>query len=342
MSTIDNAKWEDRVVSPGEVLAHIKPGMTIFLGSGVAEPRTLMKTLIDSGLSNTNDLELIQLTSHSDIFSLKKLDWQKYRLKTFFSTWASTEAVVAGSVDLIPGRFSQIPRIIKSKRLPIDVAFIQITPPNEAGYCSLGVAIDVAREAMIILHADGETLLTDPGRGLYTRQYFGPERYDNIFANSYGHSVPRLGDQLQGQGREFSGEFVNVDMAGPTKNVEIEFGRAYSVVQLAGARRHILLDETGTVWLQDTFSFADNPLEVEEAFITWLNVEAKAAIAIIQGQHHHLQLTIESPEGLHFEVEPLIAQCRTNAKPGVLKRITAVLPVATDPQLRVRMEIIKK
>ncbi len=148
MSKIDSTKWEDRVISPQEALAHVKPGMTIFLGSGVAEPRTLMKALIKSGLSNINDLELIQLTSHSDIISLKKRDWQKYRLKTFFSTWASTEAVVAGSVDLIPGRFSQIPRFIKSKRLPIDVAFIQITPPNEAGYCSLGMAVDIAREAM--------------------------------------------------------------------------------------------------------------------------------------------------------------------------------------------------
>jgi len=148
MSRIGNRRWEDLVVSPEEVLAHVKPGMSIFLGSGVAEPRTLMKSLIDSGLSNTNDLELIQLTSHSDFLSLKKLDWQKYRLKTFFSTWVSTEAVIAGSVDLIPGRFSQIPRIIKSKRLPIDVAFIQITPPNEDGYCSLGLAVDVAREAM--------------------------------------------------------------------------------------------------------------------------------------------------------------------------------------------------
>lgn len=148
MGKIDHTRWEDQMVSPEEVLAHVKPGMTIFLGSGVAEPRTLMKSLIESGLSNINDLELIQLTSHSDFLSLKNLDWQKYRLKTFFSTWVSTEAVVAGSVDLIPGRFSQIPRFIKSKRLPIDVAFIQITPPNEDGYCSLGMAVDVAREAM--------------------------------------------------------------------------------------------------------------------------------------------------------------------------------------------------
>ena len=56
MSRAANAKWDNLVVSPEEVLASIKPGMSIFLGSGVAEPRTLMKCLIDSGLSNTNDL----------------------------------------------------------------------------------------------------------------------------------------------------------------------------------------------------------------------------------------------------------------------------------------------
>jgi acyl-CoA hydrolase len=39
--------WEDFVVSPEDVLSYIKPGMNIFLGSGVAEPRTLMKCLID-------------------------------------------------------------------------------------------------------------------------------------------------------------------------------------------------------------------------------------------------------------------------------------------------------
>jgi acyl-CoA hydrolase len=148
MSDPTNIQWRSLVVSPERVLANIKPGMTIFLGSGVAEPRTMMKCLIDSGLPNINDLELIQLTSHSDLLSLKKRDWQKYRLKTFFSTWVSTEAVIAGSVDLIPARYSQIQRIIKSKRIPIDVAFIQITPPNEAGYCSLGLAVDIAREAM--------------------------------------------------------------------------------------------------------------------------------------------------------------------------------------------------
>jgi acyl-CoA hydrolase len=78
--------WKKKLVTPEDVLLSIKPGMTIFLGSGVAEPRTLMKYLIDSGVSNTNDLDVIQLTSHSDMLSLKKRNCQKLCLKTFVST----------------------------------------------------------------------------------------------------------------------------------------------------------------------------------------------------------------------------------------------------------------
>ena len=148
MDKSTNTQWKKRLVTPKEVSYSIKPGMTIFLGSGVAEPRTLMKYLIDSGVSNTNDLEVIQLTNHSDLLSLKKRDRQKLCLKTFISTMVSTDLVMAGNVDLIPARISQMPRIIKSKRIPINVAMVQITPPNDAGYCSLGVAVDVAREAM--------------------------------------------------------------------------------------------------------------------------------------------------------------------------------------------------
>ncbi len=140
--------WQKHLVSPQHVLQHIRPGMTIFLGSGLAEPRTLLNHLIESGLLDANDLELIQLVSYSGLVSLADMNYRKYRLKTFFSSWVSSEAMLTGSVDLIPARISQLPRIIKSNRIPIDVAFIQITPPDEAGYCSLGVAVDIAREAM--------------------------------------------------------------------------------------------------------------------------------------------------------------------------------------------------
>jgi len=139
---------ENLIVEPDEVLDKIKPGMSIFLGTGMAEPRTLIKHLMKSEKSNLRDLELIQLISFGDAVYLKELKNHKYRLKTFFSGWIANEAISSGRIDFIPTRFSRIPDLMKSKRTPIDVAFIQITPLNEAGYCSLGVAIDVARQAM--------------------------------------------------------------------------------------------------------------------------------------------------------------------------------------------------
>jgi acyl-CoA hydrolase/GNAT superfamily N-acetyltransferase len=140
--------WKQKVVKPETILSRIEPGMRIFIGTGVAEPRELVKYLMDSKEHQLQDLELIQLVSLGDAISLKALNTNRYRLKTFFSGWAASEAITAGRVDLIPSRFSQIPRLIESGRIEIDAAFIQITPPNDAGYCSLGVAVDVTRQAM--------------------------------------------------------------------------------------------------------------------------------------------------------------------------------------------------
>ncbi|MBU2643848.1 GNAT family N-acetyltransferase [bacterium] len=143
-----NQRWEDAVVTPDFVMDKIRPGMSIFLGTGPAEPRTLVKKLISSDSYNLQDLQLIQLVSVGDAISQKELTYQRYRLKTFFSGWIADEAITAGRVDLIPSRFDNIPRLFESGILPIDVAFIQIAKPNEAGYSSLGVAVDVARLAM--------------------------------------------------------------------------------------------------------------------------------------------------------------------------------------------------
>jgi len=144
----DRAPWRQRLKTPQAVMDCIEPGMSIFLGTGVGEPRTLVKHLMASEGNNLQDLELIQLVSLGDAISLQALRTNRYRLKTFFSGWVASEAISEGLVDLIPSRFSQIPDLIKSGQMPIDIAFVQITPPNEAGFCSLGVAVDVARQAI--------------------------------------------------------------------------------------------------------------------------------------------------------------------------------------------------
>lgn len=140
--------WKKMVIAPDEVLDRVEPGMSIFLGTGAAEPRTLVKHLMAADRSNLTDLELIQLVSFGDAISFEALNSQKCRLKTFFSGWIASEAITEGRVDLIPSRFSNIPELIQSGKINIDVAFIQITPPSPSGYCSLGIGVDVARRAI--------------------------------------------------------------------------------------------------------------------------------------------------------------------------------------------------
>jgi len=148
MEKPDLTQWEKKIVTPEKALKKIEPGMSIFLGTGTAEPRTLVKHLMESDADNLQDLELFQLLSFGEAMSLKTLQSTKYRLKTFFSGWVAKESISAGRVDLIPSRFSRLTQLIASHRIPFDVAFVQITPPNRLGYCSLGVAVDVAHYAI--------------------------------------------------------------------------------------------------------------------------------------------------------------------------------------------------
>ncbi len=140
--------WKKRTVKPEQALARIEPGMSIFIGTGVAEPLTTVKSLMASSAANLQDLVLTQIVSFGDAISARELQSHKYRLRTFFSGWVASEAIATGRVDHIPIRFARIPELIESGQITFDVAILQITPPNEAGYCSLGVAVDAARQAL--------------------------------------------------------------------------------------------------------------------------------------------------------------------------------------------------
>jgi len=145
-------EWKKTLVSVDTVLKRLRPGMRVFLSTGAAEPRTLVKHLMAAQSANIQDLELIQIVSFGDAISLQNLQSQKFRLKTFFSGWVADEAIAAGHVDLIPCFLSCVPELLEKQKVMVDIVFVQITPPDKDGYSSLGVSVDVARLAME--HAD--------------------------------------------------------------------------------------------------------------------------------------------------------------------------------------------
>ncbi|MCK9276276.1 MAG: GNAT family N-acetyltransferase [Syntrophales bacterium] len=145
---MDENDWKNKIVDTKKIIEKIHPGMKIFLGTGAAEPRTLIKAIVSSEERNLRDLEFIQLLSLGDAIPPDEKQAQKYRLKTFFSGYVASDAIQEGRVDLIPSTQSRTPFLISSGIIDIDAAFVQITPPDERGFCSLGVAIDAARHAM--------------------------------------------------------------------------------------------------------------------------------------------------------------------------------------------------
>ena len=94
MAKISLYDWHSVIVEPDAAIEKIKPGMSIFLGTAVAEPRTMIRHLMNSKAKNLEDLELIQLVSVGDAVSLQTLQTQNFRLKTFFHGWVAAIALL--------------------------------------------------------------------------------------------------------------------------------------------------------------------------------------------------------------------------------------------------------
>jgi acyl-CoA hydrolase/GNAT superfamily N-acetyltransferase len=146
-------QWRTRVRgrkrSAVEVLREIlRDGNRIYVGSGCAEPQHLVRSLIDL-LPGHRDIEIIQNLSMGSFPE----DWSRFsenaRLKTFFVGPKSRRAVNEGLADYIPIYFSSIPSLFKQEPLwKIDIAMIQVSPPDEHGFCSMGISAGTDKSAV--------------------------------------------------------------------------------------------------------------------------------------------------------------------------------------------------
>jgi hypothetical protein len=181
-----------------------------------------------------------------------------------------------------------------------------------------------------IVAVDGTVYLCDPGSGLYNAAYFSAKRYDNVFANSFGHSVPRIGGNLQLPGKKHCGVMEKTG----EKSVAIAFEKAYDVPSLIQASRQFEMKD-GKVVLQDAFVFNGKPLEVEEAFMTWHNVETNGNTARIITDKGALEILAENGT---FASEKLEEACKANKKSGTLTRVSLTCPPSKKMQTRFSIE----
>jgi len=126
----------------------LKSGDRIFIGSNAAVPNALMDHLIDNS-QNFHDIETVHILTlsdnkwaapeHKDLFKVNAL---------FIGGKNVREAIAEGRADYTPCFLSEVPKLFEDNILPLDVALIMVSAPDEHGYCSLGVSVDVVSAAV--------------------------------------------------------------------------------------------------------------------------------------------------------------------------------------------------
>lgn len=133
-------------VSADAALSHIRDGMRVYLHGGAATPTPLVEALARRAASLTS-VETVSLHLEGPAPHVDPALEGHLRHNALFIGANVREAVNAGRADFTPVFLSDIPALFAGGPLPLDVALIQVSPPDADGFCSLGVSVDVARPA---------------------------------------------------------------------------------------------------------------------------------------------------------------------------------------------------
>ena len=190
-----------------------------------------------------------------------------------------------------------------------------------------------------IVHKHGKLLLVDPGGPVYTRKTFGPNRYDILFCNSLGHSVPVINGTLQQAGRQYFGTLSVENLNGDDlKQAVIDMAHAYPKGTVKQLTRTFTLDsKANALFLEDAFSFDRKPRSLAEGFITFEQVRVSKKSVQIGAKTGGVTLTVENCAG-HFEAERMVEASKEGRTDQVVTRIQFV-PDVLDKEMVLKFRI---
>lgn len=146
-----NVNWRDRcknkLMPLARAIAMIRKGEHIHVSDGSATPLGLFPGLVDPD-APLGDNEIIHLLTLGDAPYVRPEFTDRFRHNALFIGPNVRDAVVEGRADYTPVFLSEIPNLIRSRRIPVDVSIVSVTPPDADGYCSLGTHIDISPAAI--------------------------------------------------------------------------------------------------------------------------------------------------------------------------------------------------
>jgi len=134
-------------VSAEEALSIIQSNQRVFIQGSACTPIYMLHQLAGQ-FHRLQNVETVFITVQGDIEIDKPQYHESFHINCLFVSASVREAVNSGRADFIPAFLSDIPDLFKKNILPIDVAIVQVSPPDQHGYCTLGVSVDIARTAV--------------------------------------------------------------------------------------------------------------------------------------------------------------------------------------------------
>jgi 4-hydroxybutyrate CoA-transferase len=138
------AQYRSRVVNADEAIRSVGSGNRIFMTGNVSVPQQLLAALVDRAPA-LEEVEICQALSVGPADYVNPSMEGHLRVNTLFISANVRTAVQEGRADFTPVLLSEFPLLFKNKILPVDVALVHVSPPDEHGFCSLGVEVGLTK-----------------------------------------------------------------------------------------------------------------------------------------------------------------------------------------------------
>ena len=170
-------KFKSKLHTADEAVGMIRSGQRVFIGSSCGEPQHLVNALMNNAKYFT-DVEIVRLLSlEGSLVSLMADEYKgrKFNVRSIYDGSDQTKSLRANKRFITPLTLCTVPDLFKKKMLPLNFALIQVSPPDDNGWMSLGISVDItlaaARSAAVVIAQVNSMMPRIPGQGYIHLDY---------------------------------------------------------------------------------------------------------------------------------------------------------------------------
>ena len=208
-------------VTPQEAVSVIRSGDRIFIHTAAAAPQVLVKALAERG-DELRNVQIYQLHTEGPAPYADEQYQDSFRVHSLFTGANMREAVQDGRADFVPVFLSDIPRLFRRGVIPLDVAILQVSPPDAHGYVTLGVSVDTslaaAQSAKVLIAEINPQMPRTQGDG-----NIHISRFDKVIDVNYPlptHIIPEPSDIERRIGENIAGMTLHTARPGLLRRAE--------------------------------------------------------------------------------------------------------------------------